>query len=143
MEIPAVLHAGKMFFKSNCYNMVQLYLCIKKSKGFSMLKYLFLCFSFFAPVKMSTLRSFKLFQLYNNQIVAMVPPPGGHVSRQPLKKIQTPGCSLNIISVNHPDGSREERQTLTCTKVTVTKDGKKVKEKLGSLDLARKFFQNY
>ena len=71
-------------------------------------------------------------------IVAMVPPPGGHVSRQAVNKVNPPGCSVNTSITTKEDGSREERQTLTCTKVTVTKDGKKVKEKPGSSSKQKK-----
>lgn len=70
-----------------------------------MLRYLFLCFSLFMPMRISTLRSLKTFQSYNNWIVCMVPPPGAHSSKMADSgKLLEGGCEVNSEIVYHDNG---------------------------------------
>ena len=82
-----------------------------------MLRYLFLCFSLFMPMRISTLRSLKTFQSYNNRIVCMVPPPGAHSSKMADSgKLPEEGCEVNSEIVYHDNGDTTETISITLTK---------------------------
>ena len=93
-----------------------------------MLKYVFLCFSLFAPVKLSALTGFKTFRSSNSQIVCMAPPPGGIASKA-LDGAASPsrGCTTSTRTKHHTDGSTTT--TMICTKqVKKNSKGKVIKE---------------
>ena len=95
-----------------------------------MFKYLFLCFNLLAPVKISTMRSFKTLHSYNSQIVCMVPPAGDIPSKM-VNSAATPsqGCRTSSQTTHNRDGSTTETVTVTCTKkVKRDKDGNVIKE---------------
>ena len=95
-----------------------------------MLRYLFLCFSLFMPMRISTLRSLKTFQSYNNRIVCMVPPPGDLPSKM-LNSAATPskGCRTSSQITHNRDGTTTERITMTCNKeVKRDQEGNVVKQ---------------
>ena len=81
-----------------------------------MFKYLFLFFSLFVPVKISTLNNFKIPFLSSSHLVAIASPGGTssklHDNLEPLPE----GCTVNTDTVTHNDGSTTEIVTITMTK---------------------------
>ena len=95
-----------------------------------MFKYLFLCFNLLAPVKISTMRSFKTLHSYNSQIVCMVFPfgdvaPKGIKNSYPSKE----GCDMTSEIIHHNDGNTTEIISVSFTKkIKRDKDGNVIKE---------------
>ena len=85
-----------------------------------MLKYLFLCFSLFVPIKISALRNPHLSSSYTAQLVAMVPPPPGDIPSKMANSAATPGegCRATSQTTYHNDGSYTITDTMTCSKKT-------------------------
>ena len=77
------------------------------------------------PIKGYQTQGLREPQSSRNPIICMVPPLGnsitGQVNRVVTNKINAPGCTLEQTSRTRPDGSVENRRTLICTEVTITK----------------------
>ena len=85
-----------------------------------MFKYLFLCFSLFAPIKIPALRNPHLSSSHTGQLVAMVPPPPGDIPSKMANSAATPGegCRVTSQTTYHSNGSSTTTDTITCSKKT-------------------------
>lgn len=94
-----------------------------------MLYCLFYIFSLFSLISPSNFLGFGLRRSSNNLIFSMVPPPGGSFSSEKTdtctesnnsgNQLSKPGCTLEIIKRNLPDGSTKTVKTLRCLAVTI------------------------
>ena len=102
-----------------------------------MLKYVFVFFTLFIPVKASALQTFNRSHSSGSWITCMAPPPGNFISneagRRITNKVNPPGCTVETTRRNRPNGTTEIRETLTCTSVhSENASGRKTKTRPSS-----------
>lgn len=96
-----------------------------------MFRYAIVFLTLFTPVKASALQNFNQSRYSYSPILCMAP-PGGTISNQANRfvtnRVNPPGCTRDTTTRNRSDGSVEERTTVVCTTVTVTRGGKQVSQ---------------